>query len=487
MSEPAPTWGDLTPAQRDGSPTPVPGDAAEPRRPAPPPPHAGPPPAAPAGIPGSGEVQDPAAPAGPALSLEPPAEPLLEEETLRALHGAVEACRHDSTYLYALSGGGPVAELEQEFARQVGARHALALSSGTAALFTALAACGVAPGDEVILPCYTWGQSLAPVLHLGAVPVFADIEPRRGTLDPRQVERLVTPRTRAVLAVHLFGMPADLPALSALCRHHNLALVEDAAQAFGARVEGRPVGGWGDAAGFSLGKGKPVTGGEGGLLCTNRWEVFERAVALSQHPLRQAWELGPARRAPATRDARADNPAPLDWRHTLLGGSRRGVCLAWNFRPHALAAVIALAELRYGEQHRRRRADYYQALSHALEGVAGLRPPLCPPGVESAWYRYCPTYAPQEVGQGDVPRAAFVEALAARGVPLGEDPLPVPLDQDPAVRRLRGSARWGRLPHSHARAWRVGLSLPDWLPGCPQASPRALRAACLQAVADLGG
>ncbi len=355
--------------------------------------------------------------------------PLIAEASVRALQKAAEAARQDASYLCALSGSGPVARLESSMRELTGARHALALSSGTAAIFTALLAAGVGPGDEVIVPAYTWPQSVAPILQVGATVVYADIDPCTMTLDPGSLRRRLTPRTRAVIAVHLYGHPADVPALRAAIADPRVLLIEDAAQAVGARLGRKAVGALGDCACVSLGREKPVSGGEGGLLLTRRVHLYERAVSLTQHPLRQAYEL------------------------------RRLGEFGYNLRMHPLAAVLAASELELCEERRSRRDRFFRRLSTALDKIAGIRPPECAPGVAHAWYRYCPTYVPEELG--GLPRRLYVAALAAEGVPLAEDALRPPLHQRRVPRRFPRPLR-ARLPVTEDRSHRVGLTLDGW-------------------------
>jgi len=179
---------------------------------------------------------------------------------------------------YGVDPQRQVESFESEFARFVGVKHALAVTSGTGALHTALSALGIGPGDEVIVPAYLWVSVLAAVVNLGAIPVLADID---GTfcLDPTEVRRQITPRTRGIVLVHMSGAPGDAPAVSALAREHGLFLVEDCAQCAGGSIGGRSVGTFGDAAIFSFQMNKNMTAGEGGCLVTNRTELYQRAVA----------------------------------------------------------------------------------------------------------------------------------------------------------------------------------------------------------------
>ena len=197
----------------------------------------------------------------------------------------------EASSLSCLDGLGPVQRFESALRDIIGAEHVLAVASGAAALHTALLACDIGPGDEVIVSPYGWGQTVAVVMHVGATPVFADIDPISGNLDPKAVEEVMSNRTRAVLVTHMFGLPADMTALERICARHGVRLVSDAAQALGASHRDRPVGAWGDVACFSFGRGKLLTTGEGGAVATSDPELFERMILVSQHPLRGLIEL----------------------------------------------------------------------------------------------------------------------------------------------------------------------------------------------------
>lgn len=178
---------------------------------------------------------------------------------------------------YGVTEDGPsrVAELEEAFARDTGARHAVAVTSGTAALMCGLAGLGIGPCDEVIVPAYTWIASASAVVAVGAVPILAEVDESL-TLDPADVARKVSPHTRAILPVHMRGAPSQMDALLAIARAHGLAVIEDCAQANGASFHGRRVGTIGDVGAFSLQFNKILTSGEGGLVLTSDDEVHKR-------------------------------------------------------------------------------------------------------------------------------------------------------------------------------------------------------------------
>ena len=198
-----------------------------------------------------------------------------EEEEASVL----EALRSKRLFRYYGPNPGPskVAQLEAEFETFMGVPHALALTSGTAALMTALVGLGIGPGMEVIVPAYTWIATASAVVALGAVPVIAEVDESL-TLDPQDFETKITPYTRAVIPVHMRGAPCQMDVILKIAKAHDLSVLEDAAQANGASYQGRRLGSWGDAGAFSLQFNKIITSGEGGMLTTVRDEVFERAV-----------------------------------------------------------------------------------------------------------------------------------------------------------------------------------------------------------------
>ena len=185
-----------------------------------------------------------------------------------------------------VSSIGPfIDRFEREFAAFCGVRHCVALANGTVALHVALLAAGVGPGDEVIVPDMTFVATAAAVRHVGAEPVLVDVDCDTLTLDVELTKRAITPRTKAIIPVHLFGVPADMVALRALANERNLFLLEDAAEAHGAKIGGRPVGSLGDAATFSFYGNKLITTGEGGCVVTDDTGLAERIRFLKDHAM----------------------------------------------------------------------------------------------------------------------------------------------------------------------------------------------------------
>jgi len=172
---------------------------------------------------------------------------------------------------------------EKAFSEHLGVRYTLALPSCTSAIHLALLALGVGPADEVIVPETTWIATSAPISYVGATPVFADIDPRTWCLSADSFERRITPRTKAVIPVDLYGGIGDLDAIRAVAGRHGIVVIEDAAQAIGAQYHGRPAGSLGDVGVFSFHGSKTLTTGEGGLLATNREDLYRRALVLRDH------------------------------------------------------------------------------------------------------------------------------------------------------------------------------------------------------------
>jgi 8-amino-3,8-dideoxy-alpha-D-manno-octulosonate transaminase len=256
----------------------------------------------------------------------------------------------ESQSLYRHYGPRPlrkVAELEEGFARAMDVRHALAVTSGTGALIVGLAALGIGPGDEVIVPTYTWVATVNAVVMLGAVPVFVDIDESL-TMDPRAVEAAITPAAAAVLPVHMRGAGADMTGIMAVADRHRLAVVEDAAQAVGGRFRGRRLGTFGRIGAFSLQYHKVITTGEGGMVVSDDPALFERAVRYHDQGSVRIQEL----------DELIPDGSPL-----LIGV---------NFRMSELTAAVGVAQLPRIDWIIERMRTHKQRLVEAVKGIDGL-------------------------------------------------------------------------------------------------------------------
>jgi dTDP-4-amino-4,6-dideoxygalactose transaminase len=210
----------------------------------------------------------------------------------------LEVLRNQSLSRYGAEGdptfGAKVRSLEAEVAQLVGVRHAVAVNSGTSALWVILAGLGIGPGDEVIVPGFTFVASMSAIVYAGALPVLAEID-ETFNLDPADVEAKITPRTRAIMAVHMRGNPARLDELAEVARRHDLTLIEDCAQAFGASYKGRAVGSIGAAGGISFNHFKTITCGDGGMVVTDDEDLYRRCFAIHDQghaPLRYGVEVG---------------------------------------------------------------------------------------------------------------------------------------------------------------------------------------------------
>ncbi len=284
-----------------------------------------------------------------------------------------------------------VAALQEEWAAYCGTKYCRALASGTAGLHAGLFAAGVGPGDEVIVPAYSFHSTASAVLHANAQPVFVDIEPSTYTIDPSKVEAAITDRTRAVVAVHLWGLPADMRPLRAIARRRKLMLIEDACQAHGAAYRGRKAGALADCAAFSLNGSKNLPGGEGGLLTTDRKWIVERG-------------------------------AKLQMRVRLRGGRRYpAYSLGFNWRMHEMVAALTRSQLRRLDSLNAGRVRCAEYLSKHLARIPGLHPPVTPPDRTHVYHMYALRMDPKALAV-DLPARRFREcverALQAEGVPV---------------------------------------------------------------------
>jgi dTDP-4-amino-4,6-dideoxygalactose transaminase len=314
----------------------------------------------------------------------------------------------------AFINGPQVRAFEEAFAAFCGARHAVGVQSGTAALHLALMACDVGPGDEVIVPSMTFIATAEMIGRLGARPVFVDVDPRTCNLDPGALEKAVTPRTRAVIPVHLYGQPAEMDAILAIARRNGLRVIEDAAQAHGAEYRGRRVGTLGDVAVFSFYPGKNLGAyGDGGALVTNDGNVAEQVGLLHNHGRRSKYT------------------------HEKEG---------FNYRLDTLQAAVLEAKLPHLDAWtiaRRHNAELYRQY---LSGLP-VELPYEAPHVRSVYHLFVIRVTRRD---------EVLAHLRANGVGAGVH-YPIPLHMQPAYEYL--GAQPGDLPVSWAAAQEI-LSLP---------------------------
>ncbi|MFJ6618270.1 DegT/DnrJ/EryC1/StrS family aminotransferase [Kitasatospora sp. NPDC091335] len=336
--------------------------------------------------------------------------PLIEDEDRKAVLDALDGPRLVSD----TDGVNAVSILEESWARRFGFGHCVAVSNGTAALSLALAALGVGPGDEVIVPALSFiATGLAPV-HQMAVPVFADIDPVTFNIDPDDIERRITDRTRAIIPVHLHGAPADMDRITEIAARHDLRVVEDAAQAPGATHRGRPVGGIGDAGSFSLQVSKNIpTCGEGGLLVTGDDELAGA--------MRRGRQFGEVIEAGRERD------------YVSYG-------LGWNHKMNALQAAFTVAQLARFDEYERARQRNITGFLARLAKLPGLRVPTALPDTTHAWhilrFRFDPAAFGLDGVRPEALRSTVRRLLRAEGVPMSQYQLmPLP-DQKVFVDRV---------------------------------------------------
>jgi perosamine synthetase len=339
---------------------------------------------------------------------------------------------------------GEVAALEEAFGAYVGVAHTLACSSGTAALHSAYFGLGLEAGDEVIAPTFTFLSTVMPLFVVNAVPVLVDAEPDTGNIDPDAIEAAVTPRTRAVVVVHINGHPCDMDRIVDICRRRNLRLVEDCSHAHGATYNGRQVGSFGDVAVFSLQGAKLVAAGQGGLLLTPDRDIFERAVLLGHF-----------------RNRSFDDVTSDEYR--AFGTTGYGL----NYRMHPLAAALARRQFEDLDAYIDGREANLGALSAGLGTVAGVDPPSRRPyATRHPYFNYKPLYDAAALDGLD--RRRFIQALKAEGAPV-EDSTSLPLHCEHLFQvRDDGSRTYGREPNR--RVYGAGD-----LPNAESYSERAMR------------
>jgi len=294
----------------------------------------------------------------------------LRSDVLSALEGVCESTR--------FAQGPPTADFERAFASYCGARHCVTLNSGTSALHLALLCLNVGPGDEVITTPFTFIATAWAISYVGARPVFVDIDPKRRTLDPKKLEAAITPRTKAILPVHLFGMPADMDPILEIARRHGLGVVEDAAQAHGARYKGRRVGALGGMGCFSFYPTKNLGAfGEGGALVPDADAFAARTRSLRDHAQTQRYHHGE---------------------------------IGYNYRMDSFQGAVLGIKLRQLDAWNAARARCAALYTKLLAGSA-IEPPATFPDSECVWHAYT-----VECDQRDALRARLAAAEIDTGI-----------------------------------------------------------------------
>ncbi len=318
----------------------------------------------------------------------PVARPAIGQDEISAVTAVLESGM--------LASGERVAEFERNFADYCGSTHAVAINNGTAALHAALLAADIGQGDEVIVPSFTFFATASAVSMTGAKPVFVDVDERTFNIDPAQVENAVTPRTKAVIGVHLFGQPFDVTGVEQVCESHNLTLIEDAAQAQGAISHGQRAGAMGHMGCFSFYATKNMTTGEGGMVTTSDKAFNERLRLLINHGQSEKYL------------------------HTRIG---------YNYRLTDVAAAIGLVQLKKLEKfnmRRRKNAEYFD--SHI--SVKGLLTPEVAQGTHHVYHQY----VVRLTDEFPMKRPDFIEYLKAKGIGTAVH-YPIPLHHQPVYAR----------------------------------------------------
>ncbi|MDF3031252.1 MAG: aminotransferase [Moraxellaceae bacterium] len=287
-------------------------------------------------------------------------------------------------------------DFEKAYAEYVGVKHAIAVANGTVALDLAWVALGIGKGDEVVVTSRTFLASVSSIVLAGAMPVFADVDPDSQNITPESIRAVLTPRTRAILCVHLAGWPCDMDGILTLARDRGLKVIEDCAQAHGARYRGRAVGSFGDIAAFSFCQDKIMsTGGEGGLVTCNDEALWSRMWSFKDHG--KSYDAVYHRQhAPGFR-----------WLHESFGT---------NWRITEMQAAIGLAQLRKLDDWVGRRRANMQALFGEIDGLAALRVPQAPADIHHAAYRAYAFVRPQAL-RADWSRDRIIQEVSAAGVP----------------------------------------------------------------------
>jgi dTDP-4-amino-4,6-dideoxygalactose transaminase len=335
------------------------------------------------------------------------AKPYIGEEEKQAVLAVLDSGQ--------LSQGPKVAEFERAFAQYHGAKHGVATSNGTTALMASMMAHNIGPGDEVIIPSFSFFATASCVLSVGAHPVFADIDPDTFCLSPEAAEAAITPRTKAIMPVHLYGQPADMARFAAICQKHGLILMEDAAQAHGASIGQRKVGTWGTAS-FSFYPTKNMTTTEGGMILTNDDEVARRLRMIRHQGMSQQYT------------------------HEVVG---------YNFRMTDLMAAIGLVQLGRLPEWTRLRVENARYFNHRLESV---KTPYLKPDFTHVYHQYT-VRVPDGVDRDAVTRRLNEKGIGVRVY------YPTPIHRQPVFQQMNNGYGRVNLPETD-KATREVFSLP---------------------------
>ena len=266
-----------------------------------------------------------------------------------------------------LTTGPKIAEFEQIVADYVGAKYAVAISNGTSALHAACFAAGIGPGDEVITTPLTFAASANCVLYCGGTPVFADVDARTYNIDPEDIKRKITDKTRAIIAVHLAGQPCDMDEIHSIAREHNLVVIEDGAHALGSVYKGKKLGSLSDMTTFSFHPVKPITTGEGGMIVTDNESLYKKLLLFRSHGI--------------TRDDSLMNRNDGPWFYQQLD-------LGYNYRITDIQCALGCSQMKKLDRFLKRRKEIVARYNEAFAGCNNIVTPYQLPETESGWHLY---------------------------------------------------------------------------------------------------
>lgn len=313
----------------------------------------------------------------------------IEEDDIQAV---VDVLKSDF-----LTTGPKIAEFEQTVADYVGAKYAVAISNGTSALHAACFAAGIGPGDEVITTPLTFAASANCVLYCGGTPVFADVDPRTYNIDPEDIRRKITDRTKAIIAVHLAGQPCDMDAIHSIAHEHGLIVIEDGAHALGSVYKGKKVGSLSDMTTFSFHPVKPITTGEGGMIVTDNEEFYKKMVLFRSHGI--------------TRDdsMMTRNDGPWFYQQFDLG---------YNYRITDIQCALGCSQMKKLDRFLKRRKELVARYNEAFADCSNIVTPYQLPDTESGWHLYI-------VQVKNCDRKQVFEVLREKGIGVNVHYIPV--------------------------------------------------------------
>jgi len=311
--------------------------------------------------------------------------PIITDATKAAVIKQID----ESVSIYNRSG--IFEDFENKFAKSIGKKFALVTSSGTSALHSLYVGIGLKPGDEVLCPAYTFYATVTPILQTGAIPILCDAINENGNIDPIELEKKLTEKTKAVMVTHMWGRACNMVSIKNFCSKHNLKLLEDCSHAHGGYFQNKPLGSWGSAAAWSLQGQKIITGGEGGILVTDDEEIYYRALLLGHYNKRCTQEI------------------PKDHPYSKYSVTGMGLKL----RAHPLAIAIANEQLSQLSKWHQQKSIFANYLSERMSKYSEVSVPQLQEGEDPAWYAYIIRFNEKELG--DIPVEKMYQAIKAEG------------------------------------------------------------------------